>query len=233
MKILGISSDSKTVKGEKYGVLTGICYLAPSDESGCINTCPHASEGCRKACLFTAGRGAFNNVKEARINKTVAFVRDRDSWMRQLMVEILALAKKAGRKGLSAAVRLNGTSDISWESVKVDGKNIMEHFPNVNFYDYTKNPQRMRRFLNGELPANYHLTFSRSEVNQSDVEDIVARGGNVAVVFHKTLPATYLGRPVINGDESDIRFNDPRNSVVGLVDKGKARKDCSGFVVAV
>ena len=227
MKILGIGTDAKTVKGEKIGFLTGICYLAPSDESG-FNTCPHASAGCRQACLFSAGRGAFGNVKEARINKTLAFLNDRDGWMRQLIKEITALCKKAAKLGLKPAVRLNGTSDLSWESVRIDGKNIMEHFPNVKFYDYTKNPHRMRRFLAGELPANYHLTFSRSENNQADVEDIVARGGNVAVVFHKTLPATYLGRPAINGDESDIRFADAPNSIVGLIDKGKARKDCSG-----
>lgn len=231
MKILGISTDTKTVKGEKFGVLTGICYLAPSDESRRINTCPHASEGCRKACLFTAGRGVFENVKSARINKTVAFVDNREGWMRQLVKEIETLIRKAARKNMSAAVRLNGTSDISWESVKIDGKNIMEHFPQVKFYDYTKNPERMKRFLAGQLPSNYHLTFSRSECNQADVEEIARLGGNLAVVFRKQLPETYLGLKVINGDESDIRFMDPRNSVVGLVDKGRARKDCSGFVV--
>ena len=77
MSLLSINADAKTAKGTEYGVLTGILYLAPSDESGVINTCPNATPGCREACLFTAGRGAFDNVKQGRINKTLWFHRDR------------------------------------------------------------------------------------------------------------------------------------------------------------
>jgi hypothetical protein len=57
---------------------------------------------------------------------------------------------------------------------------------------------------------------------------------NVAVVFgvpkSKPLPVGYLGRPVFNGDDSDLRFLDPRGVVVGLYAKGKAKKDTTGFV---
>ena len=234
MSLLSINADAKTKKGTKLNVLTGILYLAPSDESGEINTCPNATKGCREACLFTAGRGAFSNVKDARIKKTLWFVKDQDGFLRQLMVDILALAKKAGRKGMDAAVRLNGTSDLAWELFQVDGKNLMQHFPHVQFYDYTKRADRMDDFLQGRLPSNYHLTFSQAETrtNKLDVDGFWTTGANIAVVFNK-VPATYRGRPVIDGDESDVRFKDGVGVVVGLKAKGKARKDTSGFVVTV
>jgi len=233
MKIFGVGTDTKTVKGQKVGVLTAICYLAPSDESEVINTCPNASPGCREACLFTAGRGRFDNVKTARINKTLAFVNDRESWLTQAKSEVVSLVRKAGKQNMVPAVRLNGTSDVAWESVRLDGKSLMEHFPSVQFYDYTKAPARMKRYLAGQFPANYHLTFSRSEENQEDVEEISRLGGNVAVVFNGELPETYLGQPVINGDLSDVRFNDPKGCIVGLSGKGKGKKDLTGFVVMV
>tara|TARA_R110000824_G_scaffold81404_1_gene204641 strand:- start:4031 stop:4747 length:717 start_codon:yes stop_codon:yes gene_type:complete len=228
-KILGIDTNAKTIKGQKKGFLTGICYLAPSDASGVMNTCPNASKGCREACLFTAGRGAMSNVRDPRIAKTVSFHNDPAAWMAQLAKEITALVKRAKKNGLTPCVRLNGTSDIAWEDVAVGGEqNIMRLFPNVQFYDYSKRPLRV---VNNRLP-NYHLTFSRSESNEKHVQAVLGAGTiNVAVVFRKTLPATFYGRTVVNGDESDLRFLDPVNVVVGLVDKGKAKKDETGFVV--
>lgn len=231
MEILGIDTNAKTVKGSEFGYMTGISYLAPSDESGVANTCPDASYGCRNACLFTAGRGAMNNVKEARINKTLAFFKNKNVWMKQLSFEIVRLVKKAGKEGKIPCVRLNGTSDLPWERVKLDGKNIMEHFSNVQFYDYTKSVARMKEFLSGKFPINYHLTFSRSEDNDADVNEVLALGGNVAVVFRGSLPETFKGFKVIDGDLTDLRFTDEKNVVVGLVEKGRAKKDCSGFVV--
>lgn len=232
MKLLSVNADAKTVKGVKVGVLTGILYLAPSDESGVMNTCKHASKGCRSACLFTAGRGAFSNVKAARIAKTVRFVKDQTQFMLDLVDDIAALIKKATKENLIPAVRLNGTSDIRWEDVLLNGKNVMQIFPNVQFYDYTKDSSVLD--WRKKLPANLHLTFSKSESNDSVIAKAVSMGMNVAVVFSgKTLPATYLGRPVINGDDSDVRFNDPNGVVVGLKAKGKAKRDTSGFVVAV
>jgi len=40
--VLGFSSDAKTAKGQKYGWLTGIQYLAPWKLSGVVNVCPKA-----------------------------------------------------------------------------------------------------------------------------------------------------------------------------------------------
>ena len=89
----------------------------------------------------------------------------------------------------------------------------------------------MSSFLSGELPSNYHLTFSRSESNQKIVDSILASGGNVAVVFRGSLPEHWQGKQVIDGDKNDLRFLDKKNVVVGLVEKGKAKKDSSGFVI--
>lgn len=235
MKLLSVNADAKTIKGVKVGVLTGILYLAPSNESGVMNTCKHASKGCRSACLFTAGRGKFSNVRAARIEKTVRFAKEQSQFMLDLVDDIKALIKKATKEQLVPAVRLNGTSDIRWENIVVaDGKNIMQMFPEVQFYDYTKDSTRVLSFALGTLPANLHLTFSKSESNDFSVRQAVELGVNVAVVFSgKSLPATYLGRTVISGDESDVRFNDPDGVVIGLKAKGDAKHDTSGFVVSV
>lgn len=230
--------NAKTVKGEKLGYLTGILYLAPAFESvpfGGKDLCPFASKGCAAACLFTAGRGRFKEIREARIAKTLYYFKHRREFMEDLVLSIARVVRKAKRLGYLPVVRLNGTSDIAWESIKHEGRTIFEHFPNVQFMDYSKIPARAKRFHAGNLPPNYHLTFSRSESNAETVADIVANTKtNVAVVFDsKTLPATYLGREVINGDEHDLRFTDKQGVIVGLSAKGKAKKDGSGFVVTV
>ena len=232
MEILGIDTNAKTVKGQKLNYITGIVYLAPSDESGEFNTCGDASVACRQSCLFFAGRGAMKNVKDARVAKTLAFYHGKDKWMGQAIKEIVALAKKAVKLEMNPCVRLNGTSDIPWERVKLDGKNIMEHFPSVQFYDYTKNIARMLSFLRGEMPANYHLTFSRSEDNEEKCLTVLNEGGNVAVVMSKNFePKEFYGKEVINGDEHDLRFLDKVNVIVRLIEKGRAKKDDKGFVV--
>jgi hypothetical protein len=235
--LLSVSADAKTIKGESVGYLTGILYLAPYTSGGIGNLCAFASPGCIASCLFTAGRGTFPNVRAGRIRRTEWFHGDRAGFMAQLVRDIAALVRKAERLGLTPAVRLNGTSDVTWENVRIDGRSVFEMFPNVRFYDYTKNPRRMRAYLAGRLPSNYSLTFSRSECNDADAVAILANGGNVAVVFStargKALPLVYASHPIIDGDVSDTRFLDARGVVVGLRAKGEARKDTSGFVVGV
>jgi hypothetical protein len=233
--LLSIDTNAKTIKGQAKGFLTGILYLAPVKESGAINVCPHASQGCAAACLFTAGRGAFDNVRSARIAKTLAFVQDRAGFMETLAADVSRLVKKASKAGMTPCVRLNGTSDLPWEKIPCGSfANIMEGFPAIQFYDYTKNPNRIASYLAGEMPSNYHLTFSRSEDNGKVALSILKSGGNVAMVFSSAnLPPQYEGSIVVNGDETDLRFLDPRGAIVGLKAKGKARKDNSGFVVQV
>ena len=225
-KYLSVDTNAKTIKGQKLGFLTGILYLSPANESG-KNLCPHASIGCKAACLYTAGRGAMSNVSNARMAKTLAFLADRKGFASQLKADIAFVKRKATKTGMTPCIRLNGTSDLPWHNVE----GIIQENADVQFYDYTPNPFRMMEYLRGELPSNYHLTFSRKEDNDGWVETILDKGGNVAVVFSGSLPASYKGKAVINGDESDLRFLDEKNVVVGLKAKGKGKKDLSGFVV--
>jgi hypothetical protein len=233
--LLSVSSDAKTVKGETLGFLTGILYLAPANTTK-WNTCSMAKTAkCDVACLYKAGRGAMNSVQTARINKTIWFFTEQNSFMQQLVVDIAKIIKKAKKKGLQPLVRLNGTSDIRWETVgftDTDGieyVNIFAAFPDVTFYDYTKIANRT------ELPSNYDLTFSYSGVEgfQPYVEKALLNNMRMAVVFRKEqdIPATFKGIRVVSGDKSDVRHLDDDGVIVGLYAKGKAKLDTTGFVV--
>ena len=196
-------------------------YFAPANLSG-VEVCPKRSTGCSAACLFSAGRGQFYSVTRARIVKTLAYHFDKLRFTDTIKKSIASLVVKATKLGLVPVVRLNGTSDILWER----NTDIMESFPNVQFYDYTKIGQRFKF----SIPKNYHLTFSLSESNDKDALLVLSKGYNVAAVFKDTLPDNLWGYQVTNGDETDLRFLDARGIVVGLKAKGKARKDKSGFV---
>jgi hypothetical protein len=242
------TGNPKTLKGMAQGYNTYILHLAPASLSG-HNTCPKATEGCKAACLNTAGRGGMfkrgentNTIQQARIRKTQLFYNNRDQFMSLLVKDILLAIKQSKRLGLTPVFRLNGTSDISWEKypVKMGNvvyTNIFQAFGYIQFYDYTKVLGRKVAGI-----TNYHLTFSAADGNDADTMKAWQSGYNVAMVFgiKKTLPmpeyVDFYGNgyhakaPVFNGDESDLRFLDPRGVVVGLYAKGKAKKDTSGFV---
>lgn len=231
MKLLN-QGNTKTVKGEVLGYRTFGLHLSPANKSG-YNVCQWASAGCRAACLDTAGRGCMSNVQDSRINKTKRFFKDQIGFMSDLRIEIGKAIISAAKKQMISCFRLNLTSDIPWENIRKGSKtNVIEEFPNVNFYDYTKGFYRMRAWLDGKMPDNYHLTFSRSEeTSDNKMKTILELGGNVAVVFRGSLPKKYMGYKVIDGDKNDLRFKDPKGVVVGLVEKGLAKKDETGFVV--
>lgn len=230
MKLLSVSTDAKTTKGESLGFLTGILYLAPATTTK-WNTCSMAKTAkCDVACLYTAGRGAMNSVQLARIRKTEWLFENTESFMLQLAEDITKLVAKAKKLGLTPLVRLNGTSDIRWETIEVSytKKNIFQMFPDVQFYDYTKDVNRK------DLPANYDLTFSYSGVEgfQPFVAKALKKQMRIAVVFRKEqdIPTTFMGIPVVSGDNSDVRHLDDK-VIVGLYAKGKAKLDTTGFVV--
>ena len=239
MKLLSVGNP-KTLKGVEQGFNTYILHLAPASLSG-YNTCPKATAGCTSACLNTAGRGGMfkrgentNTIQQARIRKTQMFFEERTAFMDWLVADIELAVKQSKRLGLKPVFRLNGTSDISWEKYEVvrDGftyKNIFAAFTELTFYDYTK--ILGRKF---QQYSNYSLTFSAADGNDADVLSAISQGYNIATVFgiKKTLPMpeSYMGLPVFNGDESDLRFLDPQGVVVGLYAKGKAKKDTTGFV---
>jgi hypothetical protein len=220
MRLLSLS-NAKTRKGEKHGWLTGILHLAPGRLSG-RNVCPMASKGCLAACLNTAGFGRYDTVQNARVARTKLLHQDRTSFLAILAGEIASWQLTARKKGMHLAIRLNGTSDIPWETM-----GIIQQFPDVQFYDYTKLPTRFFR----DLPDNYRLTFSRSESNEEQAKLLANLGHNVAIVFSGKLPRKWWGKTVIDGDQTDLRFKDKKGVIVGLTTKGRAKTDKSGFVV--
>lgn len=260
-KLLNIDSNAKTVKGQKRGYMTAVMYLAPFKAAG-INVCPMAEmAGCSAACLNTAGRGGIakgratmapygvelpdNAIQAARIWRTRFYADDRAGFMNQLAKEIQAFIRKAERASLIPVVRLNGTSDIRWEiqdvtvnGQTIEGRTIFDLFPDVQFYDYTKIPNRFRR----QLPANYALSLSYSGASERYAglcEEAQATYDASLVMVARDAEAKerYLqqakeaGREAVDGDEHDLRFLDGPGSIVVLKAKGAARKDTTGFVL--
>ena len=224
------SGNPKTDKNQSVEGLENIVVLhlnlAPADLSG-YNVCPMASQGCKSACLHTAGNPVFQAQKDkGRINRARFYMQDRDKFMTQLTRELVNFVKWCDKNKKIGVVRLNTTSDISWENY-----NLFEKFPMLQFYDYTKIQKRALKFARGEYPTNYHLTYSLNEDNYDKAMQVLNEGGNIAVVFRKDLPDTFMGKKVVNGDLHDLRYLDPKNVVVGLKAKGKAKTDYSGFVM--
>jgi len=263
--ILSVSSDPKTIKSLIDGVLTGIMYGTPANGSGEWNDCVFASHGCTMACLNTAGHGGIgldadklNPVQIARLKRSAFFHTRRSEFWEMLIRDIDKLVRKAKKLGLMAAVRLNGTTDVKWEStpVVINGvkiaNNIMalyggislitgEAVSDVIFYDYTKWPYAKRP--TESLPINYHLTFSRSESNENQIAENIEHGRNVTVVVdipskdHTTpIPTTWREIPTHDADNSDFRPNDPAGRVLILRYKSAKASSLaaaltSGFVV--
>lgn len=228
MQLLSLgSSNAKLIKSDAYSTsyLSAIMYLAPHKTVGVGNLCPEASKGCAAACLYTAGRGAYSSVQKARMRRALSFLNERDKFLETLKGEIEQFIRKCVRNGKNPAIRLNGTSDIQWENF-----GIIEEFPNVQFYDYTKITRRMMKYCRKELPSNYHLTYSRSENNEAKCIEVLRAGGNVAAVFNER-PSKYRRFRLTDGDKHDLRFIDESPRWVALTAKGKARKDISGFVI--
>jgi len=226
-------ANTKLAKGEGGEYLTLGLFMSPGKENDLgVNLCPFASQSCLAACLNTAGRaGIFPVIALARKRKAIEFLTDRTTFIAKLEKEIANELKRASKQGKKLVVRLNGTTDIKWP------RSIMLKFPDVQFYDYTKDFFKMSRYLRGELPSNYHLTFSYSGENVGQCQEVLANGGHVATVFSsKDFPETWLGYPVVSGEENDLRFLDQSGPVViGLKAKGKARKKeiAGSFVIQI
>jgi len=237
--------DGKAKKAQAFGWLNAINYMAPHTSAGVGNLCPFSSAGCRALCLGTeSGQAAMrkegedNSVTLSRKAKARFYIRERQAFLAELLHHIARLCVRARREGKRPCVRLNGATDIAWERATVAGIGIMARFADVQFVDYTKSPARMLAFCRGELPVNYHLTFSRSEDNEDECKHILRAGGNVAVVFAGRKPKRYLGAVVVDGDTHDLRHLDRKGRgcgrVIALSPKGhKAKRDASGFVVRV
>lgn len=239
-------SNPKLAKNSKVGIYSRPMHLAPGRESG-FQTCPKASAGCLAACLNTAGNPAYLDSKIAsRIDKTRAYMNrmTRLAFMAVLTFELIATLKKADSLGMQCGIRLNATSDISWESVAIEiggtkYANLMVAFPQIEFYDYTAIPKRAIKFASGNFPENYHLTFSRKENNDSDCRNVINAGGNVAMVFaakniaaQSEIAKRYgFDANLVNADDHDFRPLDGKGVIAALYAKGDAKTDESGFVM--
>lgn len=238
-RIFSVDS-AKAIKAQDYGYLNAIHYMAPSNLAGVGNLCASATPSCIDLCLgwfsgqagMVADDADINSVRKSRIDKARRFMRARKAYMADVVKSIELAMRAAARLSLILCVRMNGSTDIAWEGIACErnGKtyrNLMEAFPDVQFVDYTKIASRLLR----KLPSNYHLTLSRTELNDAAVIAAVQSGHNAAVVFDR-VPDTWNGLRVIDGDKHDLRHLDPKGVIVGLTPKGrKARRDTSGFVV--
>lgn len=232
-------ANMKVRKGEKVGYYSVILHLAPSTLSG-YQVCPMASLGCIATCLNTAGRGGMfkagadtNTIQECRKRRTVMFFEQRELFMSLVEQDIVHAEKRAAKLGLTLVVRMNGTSDLPFEKIRVGQfRNIFERFPHIQFYDYTKIGYRALQQGKVGFPSNYHLTFSVSETNHATSRTLSLLGYNVTVVCAPEVKAWALTQEnVVDGDETDLRFLDKKGSIVVLSAKGRAKKDTSGFVI--
>jgi len=229
-KLLSVGNNAKTVKGDGSEYLTAILYMAPADNLQGVNVCAMAEvAGCKAACLYTAGRGKMNSVQAGRLRKTMLWRDDRVAFLQQLREDITKFQAYCLKRDIQPVVRLNGTSDIMWEK-HID---METEFPMVQFYDYTKIVKRVYK----TLPVNYDLTLSYSEANAAYALSVLQAhedtGANVAVVFRDkdTIPTSFAGSKVLDGDKDDLRFLDAPRRIVALYAKGDAKKDDTGFVV--
>ena len=222
-------SNAKTKKNE---LKTFILYLAPYTQNyKGVNICPMASKGCAAACLYSAGRGAFNSVQNARINKTNFYIQDKNLFIKKLAGEIIKETAKAKKKGEQIAFRLNGTSDQDFVYLlkKYAGLDIADLAPVSIFYDYTKILGKAKKYIDH---PNYIITYSRAEDNEAEALEALSLGANVSAVFSDQLPASYKGFKVVDGDVSDLVMLNNSGVILGLRAKGKAaRLDASGFVI--
>lgn len=229
--VKNLLSKGGNAKINKNEITTFNLSLAPHTQNvKGINLCPKASKGCALACLFTAGRGKFTNVQQARINKTNYYLFDKQKFMDQLAKEINKIALKSTITNEKFALRLNTLSDVDfvYQLKKYADLDLLndDTYKNIIVYDYTAIIGKVKKYLG----TRYHLTLSRKEDNEQDVMETLEMGGNVAIVF-KDLPKTYKGYRVVDGDKTDLEMTKYKNVVLGLKAKGDAKKDTTGFVI--
>jgi hypothetical protein len=226
LRTLLSAANHKQEKGIGYRSV-GLTLTPRATAHSGRNLCPFATPGCARSCFADYDRLAWPQVKRAAVARTLLLARDPETFRALLRADLVRERAAAGRAGVPLVARLNVVSDVAWER---EDPGLFADFPTVRFMDYTKN---ISRVLDPARPANYHLTFSRSEANEEECRRALAAGHNVTVVFRKPpFPATFWGYPVIDGDQSDLRFLDPAPCIVGLKAKGAgARRDASGFVL--
>lgn len=219
----------KATKQTAKFLLSGLT-LAPHSVSG-HNVCPGSSEGCRDSCnMLFSGLRVTPQARFAAIAQTLWLVNERESFFAQLNRDIGNQLRRAEKSRMVPLIRLNMASDLDWTE-------LIEKWPAVQFFDYTKIRSRFEKYLNGGLPQNYHLTFSRHEKHSEGLlASFLSRGGNITQVYdvaYNGARGTFgplpefeevggLRVPVIDGDKHDVRLPqiDGSGVIVGLRVKG-------------
>jgi hypothetical protein len=198
----GLTTQNKKLqKGANYNV--GVSLL-PASLSG-QNLCKGAGD-CKYTCLAFSGAGCqitYKRIYDGRLPapimsmlyRTKLLLEDRPFFEKVLRYEIEMGKFKAELHEMIFAVRLNVTSDVDWSD-------FASTMPEVQFYDYTK-------VLNRKSTANYHVTYSASELTTEKNIFSLLKKGNVAMVFKK-VPTEWNGVKVIDGDQNDNRYEDEK-----------------------
>jgi len=232
-------------KGQDMEAMAHLYKLGFTKDAGCSGLCLGHTAGHARVAQSKKDDLESNPIQKVRIDRTKRLLtmgeEANQKFLADVVHDIKAIVRKAGREGMTPAIRLNGTSDLYWHSMpklKKEGKTIFEMFPDVQFYDYTKNFSVVMDFLNGKLPDNYHVTFSFGGSNWPAAKKVLDKGGNVAVGFRlrkkDDFPIGWRGYEVIDGDETDLRFADATSvpgKIVGLRTKGSSFSMDSEFIV--
>jgi hypothetical protein len=235
-----LTSNAKLIKGPSTYSVLGLT-LAPHRQSG-RNVCPEAGYCAEMCVLWFAGRMVQKATRQAAIARTKLFFDERETFLALLSWSIVLHSMKCGRQDIKPCVRLNTASDLSWEKIDLD---TFVDRPEVTFYDYTKVRRRALDYVNGKMPANYHLTYSVSERSDPKfVRELLELGANVAVVVDSPwVPSLgIVGRipksmsfdgkrfQTVDGDKHDLRIPelDGRGKVIVLRSKGGIVKALEG-----
>lgn len=221
-RVSSILSSNAKIEKTPAGVpiINSGISLAPAKRSGIRNVCGSATAGCIAACvLWFAGRTVTAVVRAAAIARTMLLHYSPAVFHARLDREIAAQERAADAIGARSFVRPNAASDEDY------GPAIAARHPRTTMYDYTKVRQRVRDYIAGKLPANYHVSYSVHEHSAfADVAEFLRGGANVVVVVdsyywgpskrYGTLPAAVefvgpngesLTVGAVDGDVADIR----------------------------
>jgi hypothetical protein len=215
MKLLDTTGNGNSKIAKTQALTSGIrlaqLSLHPDNE-----LCPGSKAAqCMDDCLLYSGLAAvYDSVNEARARKSEFFKTDEAGFLDQLRRELHNFLKLCAKLGLTPWVRLNVLSDVAWEKY-----GIPQEFPELNLYDYTKRAARLLK-----VPSNYHLMFSYSGASKyhNQVLKAFETGVPIATVFRGPMPETFLGRDVVNGDQSDLLNLSHPGKIIGLKAKGPA-----------
>lgn len=182
-----------------------------------INLCPWSTAGCRKNCLVHAGRGKSTAVVDGRMRKTLLATYFPAMFLALMRDDL----QRIERTNPDAWVRLNGTSDITWESNAVTYAMLAES--NLQFGDYTKASPSQRP---DPVGISYRLARSAWPGRQTprDILNLRESGHSVSVVVDDSRPLDGI-EGFVNADKTDEWLLSSTPVIGYLTAKGSLRRD--------